>query len=112
MSLADRLESGWAAKPLALERHDGQTYLLLTDGGGMPLSTSEEATFDTRTFLSIAVNAAAALRKVHARGIVHKDLRPANVLVDVSGKVWLTGFGAPPRRGLRSTRPADHRTAK
>ncbi|TBA75538.1 GAF domain-containing protein [Rhizobium ruizarguesonis] len=96
MSLADRLDSGWAAKPIALERHDGQTYLLLTDGGGMPLSTSEEAAFDTGTFLSIAVNAVAALRKVHARGIVHKDLRPANVLVDVSGKVWLTGFGAPP----------------
>ncbi|MGO4139571.1 hypothetical protein ACEQ6A_34460, partial [Rhizobium brockwellii] len=44
MSLAYRLESGWAAKPLALERHDGHTYLLLTDGGGIPLSTSEEAT--------------------------------------------------------------------
>ncbi|AYG62121.1 AAA family ATPase [Rhizobium jaguaris] len=93
MSLADRLDSGWAAKPLALERHDGQTYLLLTDGGGMPLSNSVEAALDIGTFLSVAVNAAAALRKAHARGIVHKDLRPDNVLVDASGKVWLTGFG-------------------
>ncbi|MBY5399472.1 AAA family ATPase [Rhizobium leguminosarum] len=93
MSLADRLDSGWAAKPLALERHDGQTYLLLTDGGGMPLSNAVEASFTIGHFLSVAVNVAAALRQAHARGIVHKDLRPDSVLVDASGKAWLTGFG-------------------
>ncbi len=93
MSLADRLDPGWAAKPLAFERDDGQTYLLLTDGGGMPLSESKGAAFDTGTFLSVAVSAASALRNAHARGLVHKNLRPANMLVDVSGKVWLTGFG-------------------
>jgi serine/threonine protein kinase len=93
MSLADRLEPDWAAKPLALERHDGQTFLLLTDGGGMPLSNSGEEAFDTGFCLSVACNATAALRKAHARGVVHKDLRPPNLLVDAFGKVWLTGIG-------------------
>ena len=36
-SLADELDSEWAAKPLALTRHEGRTILILTDPGGEPL---------------------------------------------------------------------------
>ncbi|PZM08300.1 AAA family ATPase [Rhizobium tubonense] len=93
MLLTDRLEPDWAAKPIALERREGQTYLVLTDGGGMPLSNSGENALDTGIVLSVAVNAATALSKAHARSVIHKDIRPANVLADTSGMVWLTGFG-------------------
>src|ERR1700680_2883359 len=36
-SLAAELDPAWAAKPLALTRHEGRTILLLTDPGGEPL---------------------------------------------------------------------------
>ena len=37
---------------------------------------------------------ASALRRLHERGLIHKDVKPANILVDIeSGGVWLTGFG-------------------
>src|ERR1700685_1133935 len=36
-SLAAELEPEWAAKPLALTRHEGRTILVLTDPGGEPL---------------------------------------------------------------------------
>src|SRR5260370_34971959 len=36
-SLAAELDPAWAAKPLALTRHDGRRILLLTDPGGQPL---------------------------------------------------------------------------
>ena len=45
-------------------------------------------------FLRIGISLARALRQVHARGLIHKDIKPANILVDAaSGGVWLTGFG-------------------
>src|ERR1700691_5516154 len=36
-SLAAELDPAWAAKPLALTRHEGRTILILTDPGGEPL---------------------------------------------------------------------------
>src|SRR6476469_1286927 len=36
-SLAAELDPAWAAKPLALARHEGRTILLLNDPGGQPL---------------------------------------------------------------------------
>jgi len=60
---------------------------------------------DAAAFLRIAVGLAAALGQLHERGLIHKDLKPANVLVDgASGQVWLTGFGVASR--LPRERPA------
>src|ERR1700678_640502 len=45
-------------------------------------------------FLCIAIGISAALRQVHERGLIHKDIKPANILVDAAiGGAWLTGFG-------------------
>jgi serine/threonine protein kinase len=54
-------------------------------------------------FLRIAVPLAAAIGGMHGRGLIHKDIRPANILVDrASGGVWLTGFG------IASLLPREH----
>jgi serine/threonine protein kinase len=37
---------------------------------------------------------AAALRQLHGCGLIHKDIKPANVMTDWgTGRVWLRGFG-------------------
>jgi len=49
---------------------------------------------DLTRFLRIAIGLSRALGKLHEHGIIHKDIKPANVMVDpTSDQVWLTGFG-------------------
>jgi PAS domain S-box-containing protein len=96
-SLAVELDPAWAAKPLTLARHKGRTILVLKDPGGEPLDLVLERDqgrpLDLTRVLSIAVGLASALGQVHRSGLIHKDVKPANVLVNDAGNVWLIGFG-------------------
>lgn len=96
-SLAAEIDLTWAAKPLALGRHEGRTILVLSDPGGEPLQRILEGRkgkpLDLTRCLHIAVGLAAALAQVHRRGLIHKDVKPANVFIDDADNVWLTGFG-------------------
>ena len=45
-------------------------------------------------FLRVAIGASAALRQLHIRGLVHKDVKPANIMIEQStGHAWLMGCG-------------------
>lgn len=96
-SLASELDAAWAARPLAMTRHQGRMLLILEDPGGEPLDRAIEQDkghpIDLPRFLRIAIGLAAALGQVHRQGLIHKDIKPANALVDDFGHVWLTGFG-------------------
>jgi hypothetical protein len=62
---------------------------------------------DITQFLRIAVPLAAVIGRVHARGLIHKDIVPANILVDAaSGSVRLTGFGIASRLPRERQAPA------
>jgi serine/threonine protein kinase len=68
--------------------------LLLQDPGGEPLDRLLGQPMELTRFLRLAVGLAAALGKLHHQGLIHKDIKPANILVDFArGAVWLTGFG-------------------
>jgi len=96
-SLKSELNAAWAAQPVALTRHLGRAVLILKDPGGEPLDRFIEQRknhpFDLPRFLRIAIGLTSALGQVHRQGLIHKDVKPANALVDHAGHVWLTGFG-------------------
>jgi PAS domain S-box-containing protein len=93
-SLKAELDADWAARPVALTNYNDRRALVLEDPGGAPLDRLLGRPLDVAHFLRIAIPLAAALRRVHERGLIHKDIKPANILVDAAtGGVWLTGFG-------------------
>jgi serine/threonine protein kinase len=61
-------------------------------------------------FLRVAYALSAAIGRMHATGLIHKDIKPGNVLVNMSTcEVWLTGFGIATRvqRALQSPVPPE-----
>jgi predicted ATPase/signal transduction histidine kinase/GAF domain-containing protein len=88
------LDAAWTAHPIELSRHRNRLALVLEDPGGAVLDRLLGRRLGMTEFLRIGISLAGALRQAHARGLIHKDIKPANILVDVaSGGVWLTGFG-------------------
>jgi PAS domain S-box-containing protein len=106
-ALKGELDADWAARPVALTHHNGRMALVLEDPGGMPLDRLLGRPLDISYFLRIAISLAGVLRQVHARGLIHKDIKPANILVDAaSGGVRLTGFGVASRLPRERQAPA------
>jgi serine/threonine protein kinase len=96
--LRDALDAAWAARPLQLVRELGHTALILKDPGGEPLDGLIGSPMEIGTFLRLAVGLSVAVGRLHESGLVHKDIKPSNVLVNVaSGQAWLTGFGTASR---------------
>ncbi|AKJ07550.1 putative ATPase [Archangium gephyra] len=76
--------------------------LLLEDIGGQALSERLGQPFELPAFFSIAISLAATLAEMHRRGVIHKDIKPANILLSPGGQVWLIDFG------LASLRQVEH----
>jgi serine/threonine protein kinase len=105
--LKDELDDTWAARPLQLVREHGQTILMLKDPGGEPLDSLIGPPMELGKFLLLAVALSAALGRLHGCGLIHKDIKPAHVLVNVStSQVWLTGFGITSRLPRERQSPA------
>src|SRR5258705_3986391 len=108
--LKDELDDRSAVRPLALVREHGRTVLLLEDPGGEPLDRLLGRPLEMGRFLRFATGLSAALCQLHQRGLIHKDIKPVNVLVNsTTGQVWLTGFGIASRlpRERQSPEPPE-----
>ena len=64
------------------------------DPGGEPLLRLLGQPWEITSFLRLAMGLATALARLHKGGLIHKDIKPANILVNkATWAVWLTGFG-------------------
>ena len=75
---------------------EGSTpYLVmeLVDGDDLATTIRNDAPFPPTTAARIARDVANGLAIAHARGIVHRDVKPGNILLDADGRARITDFG-------------------
>lgn len=93
-------------KTYGLDSSEAGVALILEDFGGQTLSHFiATRRLDLTTYLKIAITLAETLGKIHQQNIIHKDIKPHNIIVNHStGQVKITDFGIATRISQESQR--------
>ncbi|MFG1952563.1 serine/threonine-protein kinase [Micromonospora sp. NPDC048830] len=85
----------------ALDDGSQVSYLVMEYVDGEPLATwvRRAGRLDPASTMSVVAQAAAALQAAHTAGIVHRDVKPGNLMVQRDGTVVLVDFGIARSRG-------------
>ncbi len=80
---------------LASGELDGTPYIAqrFVAGGSLAERIQAVGTLDSEPAASICAQVAGGLGAVHAAGLIHRDVKPGNILLDEAGTAYLTDFG-------------------
>ncbi|MFI7012775.1 serine/threonine-protein kinase [Streptomyces sp. NPDC050164] len=75
--------------------HDGRPWIVmeLVEGRSLADAVKEEGRVEPREAARIGMWVSRALRAAHTAGVLHRDVKPGNVLLARDGRVLLTDFG-------------------
>jgi serine/threonine protein kinase len=77
-----------------IDRHDGRAFIAMECVEGVNLKTyMSRHRLSTMQIVDIALQITAALGMAHAKGIVHRDIKPGNIIVTADGHVKVLDFG-------------------
>jgi phosphate transport system substrate-binding protein len=75
-------------------QQDGRSYLVMQYVEGKSLETRlTEGRLSLEEVHAISWDVLSALDYAHSLGVVHRDVKPSNILIEQTGRVWLTDFG-------------------
>ncbi|RJP25770.1 MAG: hypothetical protein C4520_01755 [Candidatus Abyssobacteria bacterium SURF_5] len=89
-----------------IDEHEGHSFIAMAYVEGRTLrEILLTGPLDVDKAIDIALQAAEALQEAHARGIVHRDLKCANIMVTRGGQVKVMDFGLARMEGVEITKP-------
>ncbi len=92
--LASALDHPNICTILEIVEHDGQYVIVMQNIDGKPLSELISGKpMQEEQILSVALQVASVLDVAHSKGIIHRDVKPANVMITSSGQVKVLDFG-------------------
>ncbi|MBN3994431.1 MAG: AAA family ATPase [Nostoc sp. NMS2] len=93
-AIAQRLNIAAAVQVYALEMHQGIPYLIMEDFEARSLDQLLDQFQEPVSFLKIAIEITSKLAQIHTHHIVHKDIKPQNILVNLeTNQVKIADFG-------------------
>jgi serine/threonine protein kinase len=108
--IAQQVKNPHVVPVLDTGEHEGVPYLSqrFVEGGSLEEKLKREGRLDVATALAICAQVADGLDALFAGGMVHRDVKPANVLLDLDGTASITDFGlAKDNEGTNLTRPGQ-----
>ncbi|MBL9114375.1 MAG: protein kinase [Verrucomicrobiaceae bacterium] len=84
--------------------HAGQTYfsMKLVNGGTLQFRMAEYQQ-DARKAVALVAKIARAMQHAHSQGLLHRDLKPGNILIDANDEPHIADFGLARKIGLESS---------
>ncbi|AVH95922.1 serine/threonine protein kinase [Streptomyces cinereoruber] len=75
--------------------HDARPWIVMqyVDGPSLADAAKESGTVEPREAARIGLHVLGALRAAHAAGVLHRDVKPGNILLARDGRVLITDFG-------------------
>ncbi len=108
--IAQQVKNRHVVPVLDTGEHEGVPYLSqrFIEGGSLEQKLKREGRLDVPSTLKLCAEVADGLDALFAGGMVHRDVKPANVLLDLDGTALITDFGlAKDSQGTNLTRPGQ-----
>ena len=96
-------------KAIALEKTERGLALIIEDFGGQSLTHFLASNkLDLTTFLNIAIAIVESLKQLHENQIIHKDIKPQNIIINpTTGQVKITDFSIASRLSTENQNPTN-----
>ena len=94
-SVATKLDHPHVVKTIAAGESDGILYLTqeFISGGSLDERLQRERVIDVAAMVQICLQVAAGLDEIHSQGLIHRDIKPHNIMLDADGGAYIADFG-------------------